>query len=81
MLPFLAWLPAVGLWERTTLSWLWLVTSCCCTVAGKPWEPSVASADPNFCPTTFGTVGVGGALATTIVIVDPGGSMLPPIGV
>ena len=50
------------------------------TVAGKSDAPSVASAAPRLLPTTFGTATVGGALATTRSIVEPGFTELPPTG-
>ena len=74
--PFLAWVSAAGFWLRTIPFWLWLVTVCCCTVAGNPRAPSVALAAPLVLPTTFGTATVGGALATTSVTVEPLGAGL-----
>ncbi len=71
LVSFLAWLEAAGVWLWTTPFWFGSVTVCLCTVAGKPAAPSVASAAPRVCPTTFGTATVAGALATTSVTVEP----------
>ena len=80
VVPLLTIWPAAGLWLSTMPPWLLVVTSWRWTLAGNPDAPSVASADPRRAPTTSGTAIVGGALATTSVIVEPGLTEVPPTG-
>jgi hypothetical protein len=80
VLPFFAVVPPLGDWEITFPSWLWLVTVLVlrCTLKPAAWRALVAPAAGS--PTTGGTVAVVGAAAITIVTVEPGAALEPPLG-